>query len=162
MGTFATTTGLEILMPGITFDSITTSLAGKCISWSESWIKSCLSKRFDVSSSPFTVYTSTSQLTSIAEEMAVGHLHRLMSRGAKESLTRGDSMVKGAQDTCRLIASFGSDLMNADGTGAVANKSESQQVLHNQTTYHSTFDEDNPVNWVIDPDKEIDIEDGRL
>lgn len=162
MGTFCTTTALEVLMPGITFDSITTSLAVKCVSWSESWIKSCLSKRFDVSASPFTVYTSTSQLTNICEEMAVGHLHRLMSRGAKESLTRGNEMVKSAQEQCQKICDYGADLMDAAGTGAVANKSTAQQVMHSATDYHSTFDEDDPINWSIDVDKESDISDGRL
>ena len=44
MGTFATTTSLQTLLPGITFDTATTSLYSLCITWAESFIRGKLSR----------------------------------------------------------------------------------------------------------------------
>ena len=162
MGTFATTTSLNVLMPGITFDTATTSLADRCISWAEGWAKGKLSKRFDTSASPFTVYTSTSHLTCLTEELAMGNLFKLMSRGGKESLTRGKEMVESAQKAIMDIAQFEADLMGIDGVTPVSTKSTAVQIIHSASAYHSTFDEDDPIDWAVDGDKLTDIANGRL
>ena len=162
MGTFATTTALNTLMPGINFDTATTSLADRCVAWAESWVRGTLSKRYDVSAAPFTTYTSTSHLTCMTEELAMGYLYRHLSRGGKESLSRGDAMVKSAQDAIGAIAAFNADLLDIAGTAPVATKSTATQILHSASSYHTTFDEDDPLDWSVDDDKLTDIANGRL
>lgn len=162
MSAISTTTSLNLLTPGITFDTATTSLATKCIEMAEAWTKSALSKRYDISASPFTVCTTTSQLTNLIDEMAVGFLYKFMSRGAKESLTRGQSHIDSAKSAIMEIASYKSNLMNADGSGAVSDSSQNWQVLHSASSYHTTFDEDDQLEWTVDSDKLEDIANGRI
>lgn len=162
MGTFCTTTSLQTLMPGTSFDTGTTNLATKCIEWSENWIKGALSKRYDVSAAPFTVHTTTSMLTSIGEQLAMGFFWKNSSRGSKESITRGNDLIKDAKEQIMAIANYQDGLLDATtGSSLVSERSNNPQVLCNTDSYYTTFDEDNPLNWRPDPDKLDDIEDGR-
>lgn len=163
MGTFCTTTSLATLMPGISFDTGTTNLASKCVDWAESYCKQRLSRRYDVSALPFTVHTTSSMLTGLAEQLAMGHLYKNMSRGSKESIGRGDALLKEAKDAIEAIMKHKSDLLDAATGGTpVTERTNLVTVLASYTAYHTTFDEDDPLNWLPDEDKLTDIEDGRL
>ncbi len=162
MGTLCTTTSLNILMVGVVFDTNTTNLASKCISWSENWIKGALSKRYDTNELPFTVETSTSMLTSFTEQLAIGHLWKQMSRGSKESLTRGDQIIKDVREAVLRIADYKDDLLDATtGSIAVAERTDNYQII-TTPNYSNTFDEDNALCWKVDKDKLEDIANGRL
>lgn len=163
MGTFCTTTALDTLMPGITFDTATTNLASKCVDWSENWIRAKLSRRYDVAALPFTVSTSTSMLTALGEQMAMGYLYKQISRGSKESITRGNELIDGAQDTVMKISSYECELLGAtNGTAVVSDRAGRVEIISSSTAYHTTFDEDDPLNWGPDSDKLSDIDSGRL
>lgn len=162
MGSIATTTAIDTLMPDITFDSATTAIASKCIDWAETKVKGKLSRRYDVSASPFTVSTSTSMLTALVEQFSLGDLYRKISRGSKESISRGEALLKDALATLEQLSDGKCDLLNSAGTDVVQGKSGYSEIISSTTGYHTTFDEDDPLNWKIDPDKLSDIKSGRL
>ena len=159
MGTFATTTSLQTLIPGVTFDAATTSLCTMCITWAESFIRGKLSRRYNMSASPFNTSTSIPpQITAIAERMAMGYYFRNSSRGSKESLARANELLKDAQAEVMDIASWKSDLVDT----TFASVSERSTGIHESfSSYHTTFDEDDPVDWSVDDDKLSAISDGR-
>ena len=159
MGTFATTTSLQTLMPGISFDAATTSLATMCITWAEGFIRTNLARRYNMSASPFNTSTSIpTYLTSLCEQMAMGYYFKNASRGAKESITRGEALLKFAQSEIMDIANYKKDLVD-NSYALVTNRTS--EVIGSSSAYHTTFDEDDPINWRVDSDKISDIDSGR-
>ena len=159
MGTFATTTSLETLLPGVSFDTATSSLASMCITWAEGFIRTNLARRYNMSSSPFNTSTSIpTYLTSLCEQMAMGYYFKNASRGSKESITRGEALLKFAQTEIMDIASFRKDLVD-NIYALVSNRTA--EVIASTSAYHTTFDEDDPINWQVDSDKLSDIDSGR-
>ena len=163
MGTFATTTAIDTLIPGVDISTSTaSSLASKCITWAENHVKAKLSQRYDVSA----WNTSTAvppQVTSITEMLASGYFFKKISRGGPSSIERGNESINDAKDELKALATKDCDLL--DSTGSFVNERTdevSAAVISSTTSYHRTFDEDSPINWTIDPDKVSDIESGRL
>lgn len=162
MGTIATTSSLAIFMPGVTFDAATTTLASFCISWAENHVKSSLARRYDVSGLPFTVATTTSMLTSLVEEFAMGYFHKQNSRGSTQSITRGEALLKTAQDKLNDLANGRLDLLDATNGSSVVSERSTNEVIYSSTSaYHTTFDEGDPLGWGPDEDKISDIETER-
>jgi hypothetical protein len=163
MGAFSTYTSLATLMPGTTFDTQTNNLASKCIDQAESYIKARLSRRYDVSALPFTVATTTSMATNFSETYAMGLVFKYQSRGAKESIARGDALIKDVVSAIDKIVEMKSDLLDATTGGSpISERTNLREVLCNTSNYHATFDEDDPLDWTEDEDKLTDIENGRL
>ena len=159
MGTFATTTSLQTLLPGVTFDTATTSLCSMCITWAESFIRTNLARRYDMSSSPFNTSTSIpTHITSITERMAMGYYFKNSSRGSKESITRGDALINEARTEVLSIAKGETDLV--DTSYAVITERRAG-VYESFSAYHTTFDEDDPIDWGVSDDKLTAISDGR-
>lgn len=159
MGTFATTTALQTLLPGVTFDTATTSLCSMCITWAEGFIRGKLARRYDVSASPFNTSTSIpTQITSITEKMAMGYYFKNSSRGSKESISRGEALLKEGRDEIMGFVNGECDLV--DNSYAVVSDRRSG-IYESFSSYHTTFDEDDPVDWSVDTDKLSDISDGR-
>lgn len=162
MGTFATTTAIDTLIPGVDLSTTTaSSLASKCITWAENRVKSCLSKRYDVSA----WNTSTSvppQVTSITEMLASGYFFKKISRGGPASIERGNESIKDANSELMELAKKQCDLLDSTGSFVSERSTEvSASVISSTNAYYTTFDEDDPINWSIDPDKVSDIEAGR-
>lgn len=163
MGTYATTTSLQTVMIGTTFDSATTSLASKCITWAENEVNKYLSKRYDISSSTFQTTTSIPPIvTDWTEQIAEGRLHQKMSRGGPESLERGQKIIDSVIDNLELIADYKGHLLDSSGSIITDKSNTSYRVLENTSDYATTFDEDSPLDWEVDPDKIDDISDGRI
>ncbi len=160
MGAYCTTTSLQILMIGTTFDTATTSLATKLITHAENEVNKYLSKRYDVTG--WTTASATPPLvTSLAETLAEGYMSQRMSRGGKEAMARGAALIKQAIDNLVLLQDFKSDLVDSSG-GVISDFSNTAyQILSNTTDYTPTFGEDDELNWRVDPDKLDDIEDSR-
>ena len=160
MGLFATTTSLQTLLPGVTFDAATTSLASMCITHAESHIRTSLARRYNFANSPFNTSTSIpTSLTSITEQLAMGYYFKNSSRGSKESISRGEALIREAKDLIKEIANFGADLL--DNSYAVIASSQAQ-VTSSTSDYTATMDEDDPLDWQPDQDKLDDIETDRL
>lgn len=160
MGTYATTTSLQTLMVGTTFDTATTSLATKLITHAENEINKYISKRYDVSS--FSTSTAVPPLlTSLCETLSEGYMYQRMSRGGKESLSRAKNLIDQAVENLQMIAEYKLDLVNTSG-GVVTDMSQTAyRVLSNTTGYANTFNEDDPLNWEISDAKLDDIESER-
>lgn len=160
MGTFATTTSLQTLLPGTTFDNATTSLCSLCITWAEGYIRTALSRRYNMSSSPFNTSTSIpTSLTSITEQLAMGFYFKNSSRGSKESISRGEALIKEAKAQISDIAEFRTDLL--DNSYSVISSFQSR-IIGSASAYHTTFNEDDPLNWKPDADKLTSIADERI
>lgn len=157
MGTYATTTSLDTLMVGTTFDTATTSVAGQCITWAEDEINKHLSKRYDTSSFSSSV---PPMVTSLAEQLSLGYLYDQLSRGSKESQTRADRLIKRVMENLKALSDGKADLVDSSGS-LISLRGGRKGVLSNTSGYTQTFNEDDPLYWKIDDDKLSDISDER-
>lgn len=162
MGIYSTTTSLSIMMIGTTFDSATTSLVAKAITHAENEVNKYLSKRYDLSSSPFNTSTSIPPLvTSLTEQLAMGYSYWWMSRGGKESIERGKSMIKEAKDNLNSIMEYKMDVVDSTGDVVTDMSQTAYRIQSSTVDYTDTFAEDSELSWAVDTDKLNDIEDSR-
>lgn len=160
MGRYATTTALQIIMVGQTFDTATTYLATKCIDDAEAEINKFISGRYDVAS--FQTSTSVPPLiTSLAERYAEGGLWMRQARGRKEPYAMGASIKKDVLDELDRLRTYKISLVDIDGTLVGERTDGKRQILSNTDTYVDTFAEDNPLSWSVDNNKLEDIADDR-
>ncbi len=145
-------------MVGVTFDNKTISLSKNCIKEAENEINKWVSKRYNITS-----YLTTTAYSSLPpllqtwnDRLAEGYMWVRLSRGSKESISRGKELIKDVKDCLMALADNEIDLF--DSSGSIVSELENpQQVLSNTEDYHTTFDEDDPLNWSIDKDKVDDI-----
>ena len=162
MGTYCTTTSLQTLMIGVTFDSVTTSLATKLITHAENEVNKYLSKRYDLSASTFQTSTSIPPLvTSLTETLSEGYMYQRMSRGGKEGMARGKELITQATDNLKLISEYKMDLFATNGSLITDMSNTAYRVSSTTDTYSNTFNEDDELLWEVDSDKEDDIESER-
>lgn len=158
MGNYATTTSLQTTMIGTSFDTATTSLANKCISWSEDEVNKYLSKRYDLSG----FSASTPPLVqSLTEQIASGYMFRFMARGSADMLSRAKEIIDPCIKNLEGLSKGKFNLFDTSGAVIADASLSCFQVFCNTDTYHSTFDEDDPLNWKIDTNKIDDIEDAK-
>jgi phage gp36-like protein len=163
MGTYATTTGLQVLMIGVTFDSVTSALATKMITHAENEVDKYLSNRYDTSASPFDTSTTIPPIiTSITETLAEGYMHQRMSRGGKDAMARGQTLIEQAIDNLKLISDFKLNITDSSGDIVADMSNTSYRVASTTEGYSNTFNEDDELNWEVDQDKLDDIEDERV
>lgn len=164
MGTYATTTTLDTLMVGVTFDTATTSLAGTCITQAETKVREFISKRYDLSDANFALTTTSTVppiITTLCEWYSSGLLWSFQSRGGVESLSRGKELRDLATENLTSISKYEHDVLNAAGS-VIADKGETAfRILDNTSPFTETFNEDDPLLWRVDKDKLKDIEDSR-
>lgn len=159
---YCTTSALSTLMIGTSFDSVTTSLANQIIPMAQNKINKYLSKRYDLSADTFQTTVSIPPLVrSLCEELSEGMMYLRMSRGGKESLTRGKELINMAMQCLEEIADYELDLADTSGSIIDDFSNTAYSVLSNTDDYTPTFAEDDPLNWVVDPDKLDDIESDR-
>lgn len=160
MGVYCTTTSLETLMIGTSFDTATTLLATKLITHAENEINKYLSKRYNVGD--FSTYALTPPLvTSLCETLAEGYMYQRMSRGGKESISRGKELIAQAIDNLKLISDYKEDLLDSSGAVIDDMSQTAYRVLCNTSEYTNTFNEDDPLDWRIDQNKLDDIDSER-
>lgn len=161
MGLYATTTSLETLMIGTTFDSLTSSLATKLITHAENEINKYLSKRYDIGD----WYTSTASvppiITSWCETLAEGYMYQRMSRGGGEAMDRGKELIDQVLKNLDLVANYKLDVLDSSGSVVADMENTSYRVLSNTSDYANTFNEDSELNWSVDQQKLDDIESER-
>lgn len=159
MGTYATTTSLEVLMSDTTFNTATTSLCDKLIVHAENEVNKYLSKRYDISL--FVAGSVPPLVTSLAETLTEGYMYQRMSRGSKEGMGRAKDLIKQAIDNLTLIADYKLDLINTAGSSVAEDSNSSYQIISNTKNYSPTFNEDDELNWRVDSDKLDDIKTER-
>lgn len=160
MGLYCTTTSLQVLMVGTSFDTATTSLADKLIIHAENEINKYLSKRYDIET--FTPFANVPPIvTSLCETLAEGYMYQRMSRGGKDSMNRAKELIDQAIKNLEAIAKYELDVIDSGGDPVPDMSNTAYRVLSNTTGYANTFNEDNPLNWEVDPKKLQDIEDER-
>ena len=160
MGAYVTTTALQVLMVGTTFDSLTTSLATKLCTHAENEVNKYLSKRYDVGG--WTTTASTPPLVvSLGETLAEGYMAQRMSRGGKEAMARGKDLITQATANLKLLSEYKADLVNSSGDVVSDFSNTAYRVLSNTSDYTPTFGEDDELNWKVDDDKLNDIDDSR-
>lgn len=166
MGLYATTTTLDLLMAGVnmTAGSETLSIASTCINRAEARLNSVFARRYDVTSAYFQTTTSIPPLVrEWAGMLAEGYMWKSLARGGagKETMARGESLVKEVFADLKLLASYELDLVNTAGALIADMSDTSYRVLCNTSTYINTINEDDELNWAPDSDKIEDIGDTR-
>jgi len=159
VGSYATTTSLQTLMVGTTFDTTTTALGTLCITNAENEINKYLGKRYDITS--FTTTSMPPMITTMCQWLSIGYMYENMARGGKEAYGRADRYIDKAISNLKDIRDYKLDLVDTSGA-SIADKSTAAFRIKSSTSgYTETFQEDDPLNWVIDPDKETDIDRNR-
>lgn len=165
MATYCTTTSLQTLMVGTTFDTATTALAGEAIAQAETDINAKLSKRYDISSSYFQTTTATPPLIqTICKRRALGYTYEALARGAgpsSEVFTRAERYIKSTTDVLDAIASYQVHLLDSAGSVIPEASNGNFQILSSTEDYAATFNEDDPLSWKIDDEKLDDIDSER-
>lgn len=161
MGTYCTTTSLQVTMIGTTFDTATTSLADKLITHAENEINKYLSKRYDIGSLSDTSTSVPPIVTSMCETLAEGYMYQRMSRGGKDGMARGKMLIDQVLANLKQIAEYKLDVVDSDGDVITDMSGTAYRVLSNTTGYANTFNEDDPLDWKVDQDKLDDIDDER-
>lgn len=162
MGYYATTTSLQTIMIGTTFDTLTSSLATKLITHAENEVDKYLSKRYDVSAFKATSTSVPPLVTSLTETLAESYMVQRMSRGGgKESVGYAKDLRTQAIENLKMIAEYKLDLVDSSGDVITDMSQTAYRVLSNTTEYSNTFNEDDPLNWEVDSDKLDDIGEER-
>jgi translation initiation factor 2B subunit (eIF-2B alpha/beta/delta family) len=158
VGTYATSTALQTVMVGVTFNTATSSLVSKAMDHAESEVNKYLSKRFDLSTDTFQTAASIPPLVrTLTERIAEGYSWQWLSRGQKDLIERGKDLVKVAQENLKLIAEGDADLYATSGSIITEMSNSAYSVRCTTTNYAPTFDEGPETSWVPDPDKLDDI-----
>ena len=158
MGTYTTTTILDTRMVGLNFDAATTTLGSEMITDAENEINKYLCRRYDISSAYFQTTTSIPPLVrSLAAQLAEGYMWMSNSRGSKESISRGEKLIKRVTDNLDLIANYKLHLLDSSGSRITEFSNTAYRVKCNTTDYGTTFNEDDHLSWAADPDKLEDI-----
>lgn len=159
MGTYATSTSIATLLVDFpSLNTTSTSLIGKCITHAENEVNKYLSRRYDTTA--WTSGTVPPLVTSLTETYAEGLFWMRMSRGGKESIARGQTLIDMALQNLKDIAAYKANLIDSDGSLTDA-RTTNLGVLGDTDGYMTTFAEDDPLNWEIDATKLSDIETSR-
>ncbi len=152
MSTYTTTTSIAIMLVGSTLTN-GTAAAAQCITMAENEIKKQLSKRYDVSASEFnTVGSIPPMLQDLALWLSLGYFYQISSRGGKEGMLRGKTFIDQAMSNLAQLADREVDLVSTLG-GALTEDSSFGAMTSTTKDYAPTFNEDDPLLWVVDPDK---------
>lgn len=166
MGTYCTSSSLAIRMPGVQFTTTgnVNTIAAEAIADAEAEVNKYLSKRYDLSASTFQTTTSIPPMVrSISTWLAEGYMWHMLSRGGagKESVARGDSLIKRATENLKLIADYQLDLVNTTGSVLDDMSNTAYRVLSSTRNYEPTFKEDGELDQAVDTDKLDDISSER-
>jgi len=152
MGIYATTTSLETYWGGASFSGLTAQ-SSLLITQAENEVNKYLAKRYDIAPFQTTVPPMVQTLT---EWLSLGYLYENTARGSENTYQRADRYIKKAMDNLMDIADHKADLVSSSGE-VIAEAALGLQILSTSTDYHSTFNEDDPLNWSVDQDKVDDI-----
>lgn len=155
MGTYVTTTSLETLLQGVTFNTATTSLATLCIEDAENEVNKFLSKRYSV---PFDTFTSTPPIIkSLCRRLACYYvLTSLFTQDSQNTEAWATEFYEKPMEELKDIRDGKVDILNTAGS-ALSEINTSYAIQSNTKDYHPTFDLDEDTNWEIDDDRLTDI-----
>lgn len=160
MGLFATTTSIETMFIGTSFNGLT-SAASDMISQAEDEIKKYLSRRYDLSSAYFNTTTSIPPMVRhLALWLSTGYLYEGAARGGIDSYSRADRYIKKAMDNLSLISEGKLDLLDTAGS-VILETTTYGRVVSSTEDYAPTFGEDDTLSWDVDATKLSDIESDR-
>lgn len=162
MALYATTTTLEIRMVSVQFDTQTTALAVEMCADAEAEVNKWLSKRYDISSATFQTSTSLPPMCrALATRLAEGYMWQALSRGAPESLSRAKALIDRVMENLKDIANYNAALVSTSGGLIVESSNTAYRVKSTTSNYVPTFDEGNPQQWRVDPNRINDIDDEK-
>jgi len=160
MGIFCTTTSIETLMTGTVFSGLT-ALASECITQAEDEIRKVLARRYDVSSAYFQTSTSVPPaVIHIAKWLSTGYTYEANARGGKEAYERADRYIKKANTNLDAIIEGKASLYDTSGS-LIPERAGFNFITSTTSDYSNTFNEDDQLNWSVDPDKLDDISSER-
>lgn len=139
-----------------------TALAAKCITWSEAEIGKYLSKRYDLSASPFNTSSSIPPMVVMwAENLSQGYMYRQLGRGSKESMERFKFYTESVIENMKAVSEYKMDLLASSGSVVADMSNSAYRVQCNTTNYSNTFNEDDELSWKVSSNKEDDIDSER-
>jgi phage gp36-like protein len=159
---YSTTTSLEILLVGVTFDTATTSLVSQCITDAENEVDKYLSKRYDMADYMAMSLTALPPLLkTLTNQIAMGYYYQNSARGGKDSLDFGDKIIKRATENLILIQERKADLLNVNMEPVAEASTAGYKMVSNTTNYTPTFNVDDPLKWKQDQDQLDDADTER-
>ena len=160
MAKFCTITSLEARLIGTTLDTITTAAITACCTRAENEVGKYISTRYSFNS--WTTTASTPPIiVSLADDLAIGYFYRDNARGGKDAFVRSNEYLEDARSNLEKILNGKINLLDSSGNLVSELSTGSYSILSNTKDYQSTFDEDSPIAWKVDPEKLEDISDTR-
>jgi hypothetical protein len=84
-----------------------------------------------------------------------------MSRGSKEGLARAKSYIDDVISNLKLISEYKGNITDTSGSN-IPDSADSGYAAESTTQdYENTFNEDDQLNWRVDPNKLDDIDSER-
>lgn len=161
---YMTTTTLDLVMVGVNFSATDmATLAAKAVTQAEAEVDKYLSKRYDLTASPFVPAGATVPpiVVQLSERIAEAYLWQWLSRGSKEGRTRAKELLEDAKPNLEAIRDYEMDVIDSTGAVVVDMSNTAYRVKCNTSTYVDTFDEGPELSWRPDADKLQDISDAK-
>lgn len=162
---YSTNTTIFTNMVGVTNDTSSAALVNNMIKEAEAEINKWVSKRYDISAYQTTTASTTTGgapplLQAWCNRLSEGYAWIRLSRGSDERIAIGKELVEDVKECLKALANNEVDLVDVSGA-LLTELDNPMPVLSNTNDRFSTFDEDDPLNWTVDPDKLDDINSGR-
>lgn len=160
MGRFATTTSLQIITIGTTYDTATTALVDKCITQGESKILGALAVRYDTGS--WTSGSVPPLVITLSENLGAAYFYRANGRGGKESFERYKVFRDEVEETLKALVEDRTQSLY-DSTGSLLPDLSTGAYMVKSTTmdYNPIFDLDTATAWEINSDQLTEIDTDR-
>lgn len=162
MGTFCTTTSLYENLIGVDQDTATTTLLTNAIGEAEDEIRAAVSSRYNISSDNFQTATSVPPLVrTMCLDYSEGLFYRRNSRGDDNWYKLGIKILERVEKKFKSIQKGEIHLLDTQGSIISEKDNGNFAMTSSSSGYAETFNEDDPLKWIIDSDKLDDISDGR-
>ena len=150
---YTTPTATGAMIPALTLDTATSSLITQCITWADNEINATLAKRYSVADFASSI---PPQISSLSQQIALGHYWTHGHRGNEKAVERGKVVLRAARADLKQLADGKMLLLDSDGE-TISRRGSHPGVMATTVDYTSTFAEDDPLKWKVDPDKKRDI-----
>lgn len=162
MSFYATTTAIASRCPDLELaDTATSDLVSACLDDASAEVDKYLSRRYDLTNYQTTTAAIPPMMRSLTIRLAEAYVWQRNSRGAKESLKRGDNLEKAVIQNLIDLRDYDASLVDTSGA-LIANDPDagSFRILSNTKDYRDTFNEGKSAKWKVSATKLSDIPDG--
>lgn len=157
----STVTSISVRVPDLELDTATTAMVSASIDDAEAEVNKYLSRRYDMSPFQTTTASIPPLMRTLSIRLTEAYVWQRNSRGAKESLKRGDNLEKSVIENLIALSTYVANLTDTAGSLIPSDANNGAfRVLSNTVDFRDTFNEGKSSQWHVDRDKLEAIDDG--